>query len=512
VLNRHFMEVRTRHAIYSGVESALYGSAHSARDLFRKNSFGTLDMISDTNGDGRSDIYTVKITAPIGSTCQTSVWSTEATQLLIAQGLDNNLYNSRMYILPSNVPCSWNGLAVGSNLTYVRSAMPDYIPLAMTHELGHTFGLGHGSTDWGDDGTVDSEYGDSSCPMGNTGPEIRMLNAPHAFRLAFYNSYSGRVREIAANETLDLAPLEESPSTSSTAQIARVYRPGTNDYYYLSIRSANSYDANISGFSSGVSVHRASDSPYQSRLVTIIAAGSSFSDPGSGIKVSVLSVSGGKATISVEVAGTECVPRAPTLSVAGPSTQLINSSGAAQFELSLMNNDNLLCPSTSFSINANLPAGISAATVAPLTLAPGRNVRIPISLGATSSVEAAYNLSFSAVDSGVVVHSASASLVAVLDRTAPTVPTALAGISGRKGMVTLSWSASSDSLSGVSRYEVYRDTGTGLVLLTTSSSTTAYDYSGSTSASYAVRAIDLAGNISELSAAVNVARKGGGKR
>ncbi|MGN8245599.1 glycoside hydrolase family 6 protein [Cellulomonas soli] len=90
-----------------------------------------------------------------------------------------------------------------------------------------------------------------------------------------------------------------------------------------------------------------------------------------------------------------------------------------------------------------------------------------------------------------------------VDSTAPSVPTGLTVGTVTASSVPLTWNASSDGVggSGVAGYDVYR--GTTLVASTTSTSYTVTGLSAGTTYSFAVRAKDVAGNVSALSAAVS---------
>jgi chitodextrinase len=95
-----------------------------------------------------------------------------------------------------------------------------------------------------------------------------------------------------------------------------------------------------------------------------------------------------------------------------------------------------------------------------------------------------------------------ASTPAVLDTTAPSVPTGLAAITVSLSQINLTWTASTDNI-GVTGYRVFRN---GLALVDLPGSATRYENRGlsaSTTYIYALRALDAAGNISGLSAAAS---------
>ncbi|WP_456789245.1 cellulase family glycosylhydrolase [Cellulomonas sp. P5_C5] len=86
------------------------------------------------------------------------------------------------------------------------------------------------------------------------------------------------------------------------------------------------------------------------------------------------------------------------------------------------------------------------------------------------------------------------------DTTAPTTPANLAAGTPSTTSIPLTWSASTDSGSGVAGYQVYQ--GTTLVGSTTSTSLTVSGLSPDTAYSFTVRAKDVAGNVSAASTAV----------
>ena len=90
----------------------------------------------------------------------------------------------------------------------------------------------------------------------------------------------------------------------------------------------------------------------------------------------------------------------------------------------------------------------------------------------------------------------------VEDITAPSVPTGLTAAAVSSSQIDLTWNASTDS-SGIVAYNIYRDGGTTLVGSTASTSYSDTGLSDSTTYSYAVRAFDLSGNISNASSSAS---------
>jgi chitodextrinase len=98
-----------------------------------------------------------------------------------------------------------------------------------------------------------------------------------------------------------------------------------------------------------------------------------------------------------------------------------------------------------------------------------------------------------------------------VDGTPPGAPTITGGSSDSSGNITVTWSPSSDTLSGVAGYQVVRNNA-----VIGSTAGTSYADTGTTAGttySYQVAAVDGAGNVSAHSAPVSVTAssgKGGG--
>ncbi|MDM7853330.1 glycoside hydrolase family 6 protein [Cellulomonas alba] len=131
------------------------------------------------------------------------------------------------------------------------------------------------------------------------------------------------------------------------------------------------------------------------------------------------------------------------------------------------------------------------------------------------SAATAYSFTVKARDAAGNVSSASSSVSATTlsggttDTTAPSVPSGLTAGTTTSSSVPLSWSASTDNSggSGVAGYDVLQ--GTTVIATTTSTSYTVTGLSGSTTYSFAVRAKDVAGNVSASSSAVSATTKSG---
>jgi chitodextrinase len=104
--------------------------------------------------------------------------------------------------------------------------------------------------------------------------------------------------------------------------------------------------------------------------------------------------------------------------------------------------------------------------------------------------------------------SASATTQASADTVAPSTPTGLVATAVSSSQINLSWTASTDNV-GVTGYRIFRDGA----LIQTVGNVTTYANTGltaSTTYSYAVRALDAAGNVSGLSSSASATTQSGG--
>ena len=119
---------------------------------------------------------------------------------------------------------------------------------------------------------------------------------------------------------------------------------------------------------------------------------------------------------------------------------------------------------------------------------------------AATTASGTYTYTVKAVDGAGNVGPASASATVVYDVTAPTTPASLTGTTPTASPPVLTWTASTDALSGLDHYDVYR----GGVKIN-SSPVTGLTYTDTSpisgSQSYLVRAVDAAGNQSTASTA-----------
>jgi hypothetical protein len=138
--------------------------------------------------------------------------------------------------------------------------------------------MNHASTDPDNDGVIDVEYGDESCPMG--GARMVRFNALHRFELDWFNA-ANMVTNPSGTMTLTSASIVGS--AASSVALVRLTRPTLTDNYWVSMRTASgTYDGALpSGWFNVVYLHRWT--PYVSAptlLVALLTAGQYINIPG----------------------------------------------------------------------------------------------------------------------------------------------------------------------------------------------------------------------------------------
>ena len=295
----------------SQIENIMYNNPENVKEHLEESSRGEASLNSNGDGVGGADIFGPYTIAHSRTSCTYSAWATAADSAAAADGFNASNYDSVMYILPhySQLACGWAGLAsvgcIGSSYYTCRS----WIALCtsetvIAHELGHNYGFGHASTDPDNDGNINVEYGDYSCPMGNSS-RFNMFNAPHQDQLGWFDSYAGAVNNTTSLGTFTLSSLEVSPSTTSNPQVVR-FPHASGDYYYFSYREdgVGTYSDLSSTFNDKLSIHRYAGSGYNNtRLIDTLDVGEIFYDLTTGISVEHDSNGSSELTFTIDSVG-----------------------------------------------------------------------------------------------------------------------------------------------------------------------------------------------------------------
>ena len=313
----------------------------SVSGLFEAASFGNFSIQSDTNQDSLPDVVSVSLNQALPTTCSWTLlneWSAAALTQVINQGIDPNLFQYKIFVLPASAACGpGHSRSNGASGWYVFIKYCDAGDL-IAHEIGHHLGMDHAKTDTDNDGSADSEYGDTSCIMGYSLVGWRHFNALHK-RLMGWIPDAGEILGQSGN-TYRLLATEQDPNASGlsegTTQLLKVAIPGSDQaYYYLSLRMAlDQYSSKLPN-SNRVHLHRVASNPAITHLITTIGAGESYFD-GASTAFTVSQVGSGYASVAVaSVTATPLPTSTPTAAPFRSLTVTIKSKKASLLPLKL---------------------------------------------------------------------------------------------------------------------------------------------------------------------------------
>ncbi len=467
----------------SAVRGAVFDNANSVDEYYRDASYGQLALTGDVFG-----WYTIDSS---NAGCAYTTWANEARAKAAAAGVSLASYQYTVYAFPQAASCGWAGLAyLPGTGSWINGAMTLRV---VSHELGHNFGVHHASTlacsNAGVPSTFagtcsQSEYGDPFTVMGTA--QTRHHNNWHRTQLGWFTD----TQTVTTSGTYLLTPAE----LTGTPHMLRVAR-GDGTYLNLEFRQPWGIFDNFSAGDpavNGVSVRIApsTTSLVQSKLVdanpstatfsdAALGVGNTVVDPQTSVSITTVSVGPAGASVSIQFAADGQAPSAPGSLSATPT-----SSTAVQLNWTAATDD--------------------------MSVAGYRVYRGGALMGTTTALsyldsglqpQTLYAYEVRAYDAAGNVGPAAAASATTpgADTVAPSVPTGLSAtvLKGRK--VRLSWNASTDN-AGVVGYHVVRSS-----VQIAASTGTSYTHRPPRGAfTYQVRALDAAGNVSGLSAAVTV--------
>ncbi|MCB0319404.1 MAG: hypothetical protein KDD60_00680 [Bdellovibrionales bacterium] len=282
----------------------LIGGKKNVRDWFRESSEDLLQFNFDGNGDGFVDVYTIDISASVSEGCDSDSWADEADTQATAMGIDLTQYEHITYLLPKNTVCDWGGLGTMDCGEDCRVWTRDCSNLSLyLHEYGHNIGLDHASKDEDGDGEADSEYGDTSCPMGSATTKFRHFNGPHQAMLGWIqDEYVVK----SDNSEVALYPVEiedefigspeNFPTLDGIGQLLRIPVPGAKvgpvetEHFYASFRrKVGRYSKSLpKQYKDAITIHRRNILSGQAvEVATLNTPDTSYTDP-SGATISLL--------------------------------------------------------------------------------------------------------------------------------------------------------------------------------------------------------------------------------
>ncbi|MCB0344025.1 MAG: hypothetical protein KDD66_02865 [Bdellovibrionales bacterium] len=280
------------------VDQIMFTNSDSARAAYETVSRNQLTWNRDTDANGSPDIFGPFTISPSTGSCSNyNGWGMAAYDAAENAGVDFSQYNHRIFVIPRI--CGFGGVAnVGCGETCTAYILDCHEPNVWAHELGHNLGMDHAGDDLNNDGTIESEYGDTSCIMGFTYNQI-LFNAPHIAQMGWLDAFGSKMIEVSTTGHTNLLSLEADSAVNSNAQIIRVLK-STGVYYYLSYRkNSGVFDELSSEFEGKVSVHTKAGGLTQTAFIDALAEGESFVDSTLGLTVCHNSSNGTSANISV---------------------------------------------------------------------------------------------------------------------------------------------------------------------------------------------------------------------
>lgn len=423
-------------------------------------------------------------TIPYGTpnACNKDDWANAADAAAQAAGIDLTQYNLRNYALPrTGNMCPWDGLAdIGNPRSWTAGCMATRIT---AHELGHNLSFDHADL-------PGQEYGDFSDPMSAAQAILQSGSTyvDHSVPISQFNGAnrtmagwvpSANVQQAITSGSYTVVPIE-APNPTSFAQVLRVYKTDTKEWYYVTFRQATDLDANLLQFqevvvvngvpqlqpkyTNRVQIHRARGMlPAHTYLLANLRAGESFSDAVNGITITHKS-SGTSATVGVGFNGATCARKAPTVTITSPS-QPLTAGTASSFMVQINNKDTPACGPNTFSLSQTLPSGFTGAINNPpgtisdgiFSIEPNSFALGWLNVTAGSSVTTgAYTLTATAVESAAGATPTATSTSMFVINNAPTLtvtsPTPNAVLTGGALL-----SATASHFSGISAVEFYVD-------------------------------------------------------
>ena len=486
------------------VAGKVFTDTQSTSALYLNSSYQQVTFQADTDGNGQPDVvgpYNLSLSR-VG--CDWSSWGNAADSAAQAQGVNLNLYQHKIYVLPpyTQLPdCGWAGLAyVGGSKSYI--AEPQSM-MVYAHELGHNLNMAHAATDPENDGVMNAEYGDSSDPMGSS-RAIHNFNGPHIHQVGWFNAFTNAVQSVTSSGSYQIAPIGTEPD-GTLPQALRILKPDSNEYYYLSYRQPTGWDLSLSSsYTSGVNIHRYKGAGYAfTYFLQSLPDSGSFTDLVNGITVVQATHGASFATVQVTFG---CVANSPVVTLA-PSTVWAKAGAPIALTGQVTNRDAAGCNPTTFALTAaSTTSGSKTITPSSLGLAAGQTGFATLTVTLTSSGMITLNAHDSDGTDPVHAQDGVATAQIYIDSAAPTVPTNLGASAVRQG-IRLTWAGSTDSGgSGVNSYYVYRN-GTAIGSTGSLSYTDSTGTAG-TSYTYSVTAVDQVGNESGQSNSATITYPG----
>jgi|GEM_PF-2390301 len=425
------------------INNKVFGATNSLADFYRQSSKGNVTVSGSLYGP-------FQLSAASTDACAFQTWSSQLETLAANQGINLSAYPRRIFVFPTST-CGIGYGTVGSSPSRSWIFRPDLLDL-FTHEFGHNLGFMHSST-------PGAEYGDTSDVMGYSGQALRHNNAPNKVTTGWIGS--SWVRSVSGSGIFTLDPT--ASSTPVNPQVLILPKPDTGDNYFISFRQPIGYDGTLSSsYQNQVSVHRGSSSMSKyTYLLGVVGAGGTFTDATNGYSFTVNSIGSTSATVSVTTAAAPCARATPSVTMT-PLSQSAAPGNSVSYQVTVTNNNNSGCGTTSFGFNNSIPSGWSSSdSPGTVSLSSGTSGSTIWTVTSASNAAAqSYGISTTAYDSAATTSATSIQgtfVIAAADAQPPTVaitsPTNGAKIGN--GRVTVSASASDNV--GIAKVDFFVD-------------------------------------------------------
>jgi hypothetical protein len=206
---------------------------------------------------------------------------------------------------------------------------------------------------------------------------------------------------------------------------------GNGTWHYVEYRQAIGFDSFLStnkNVLSGVVIHTGSESTGNSSYLLDMAptttywpgpaldVGQSFHDPDSQVTITPMSVGSTGATVAVSFGPLPCVPANPTVTLSPSASEWVKPGTAATYTVWVTNHNNAGCTASTFTLQAALPSGWTAAFASPtLILSSGESVSTTLTVTSpASATDESYTIGATATNSAETAYTASTSATYVL--------------------------------------------------------------------------------------------------
>ncbi len=434
---------------FSTVDSVMFTGALNIDQYYRENSFNNISFVGIVKGP-----YPINYSNDSSTnSCDLYGFANAADQKASQDGVNLSNYPRRVYVLPDHLDCGIGYGTLGGNpsRSWVFGNWCDNEDV-YGHELGHNLGPHHSNT-------PSQEYADVSDIMGYAGYGYRQFNSPHKIEVGWVPS--SRIQTVTTNGNYIISRLEDGINAGEP-QVLKIFKPDTNEYYYLGYRRPIGYDLNLgAAYKDKTNIHRwGGVGGTFTYFLSALADGQSYTELTNGITITQTSHDTSRSYVSVSFSGPECVKADPTVTVS-PLSQSGNPGSTKNYTVTVKNNNSSVCPSNQYNLSGSVPSGwLSSSSPSVLNLSPGQQGSSTWSVTSGSGAGVGtYTITAQAVDAvdSAYTDSENATYMVFIDTTPPTVsitnPLDGATVSGTVNIQV----TASDPGGSINRVEIYID-------------------------------------------------------